>query len=65
MLSLSQTAVRASGSLVDHMPERRARLDENIEDKDEVSPDLLETMSLAGTRFLDLQRRARGLSAGR
>ena len=34
-------------------------LDENIEDKDEVSPDLLETMSLAGTRFVELQRRVR------
>jgi bacteriocin-type transport-associated protein len=40
-------------------------LDENIEDKDEVSSDMLETMALAGNRFVELQRRVRGIAAGR
>lgn len=50
---------------VSHFGSGQLQSDENIEDKDEVSPDMLETMSLASARFVELQRRTRGVVSGR
>jgi CRP/FNR family transcriptional regulator, cyclic AMP receptor protein len=41
------------------------QLDENIEDKDELSPDLLDSLSMAGSRFAELERRTQGPAAER
>lgn len=40
----------------------QVRLDEEVEDLDEVAPDFLDSMSLAGTRFEELLRRLSGAS---
>ncbi|MCW5978049.1 MAG: cyclic nucleotide-binding domain-containing protein [Bryobacteraceae bacterium] len=40
----------------------KLRLDEEVEDLDEVAPDFLDSMALAGTRFEELLRRLSGAS---